>query len=127
MATFLRVTLRFRINHPLQPLASIKENLSQTRAFLLPTTPERELRRGSHQMDEPKWQRYLRKRVCFFEVLQSFRAATGVPGEPLFEFGTDKAVVELEAPADGKLSKIVADVGTTVAIGDLIGVIVLPK
>ena len=48
-------------------------------------------------------------------------------GEPLLEFETDKAVVDLEAPVDGKLSKIVADVETTVAIGALIGVIVLSK
>jgi 2-oxoisovalerate dehydrogenase E1 component len=46
-------------------------------------------------------------------------------GEPLLEFETDKAVVELESPADGKLSKIVADVEAIVAIGALVGIIAL--
>lgn len=44
-------------------------------------------------------------------------------GEPLLEFESDKAVVELESPADGKLAKIVVEEEATVAIGELVGIL----
>ena len=45
-------------------------------------------------------------------------------GETLLEFESDKAVVEMESPADGQLNKIVADVDSVVAIGERVGVVV---
>ncbi len=42
-------------------------------------------------------------------------------GEALLDFETDKATVELEAPANGKLAKIVAQEEVTVAIGEVVG------
>jgi len=47
-------------------------------------------------------------------------------GEPLLEVETDKAVVEVEAPADGILAGIRASVGETVAVGTTIAWIVSP-
>src|SRR5438270_7220282 len=44
-------------------------------------------------------------------------------GEPLFEVETDKAVVEVEAPASGTLAGITADEGTSVPVGQPIAVI----
>jgi 2-oxoglutarate dehydrogenase E2 component (dihydrolipoamide succinyltransferase) len=41
--------------------------------------------------------------------------------EPLVELETDKVTVEVPAPASGKLEKIVAQAGTTVTIGALLG------
>ncbi len=41
--------------------------------------------------------------------------------EPLVELETDKVTVEVPAPASGKLEKIVALAGTTVAVGALLG------
>jgi 2-oxoglutarate dehydrogenase E2 component (dihydrolipoamide succinyltransferase) len=41
--------------------------------------------------------------------------------EPLVELETDKVTVEVPAPASGKLEKIVAAAGTTVAVGALLG------
>src|ERR1700756_4769907 len=49
---------------------------------------------------------------------------TGEPvkaDEPLVELETDKVTVEVNAPAAGVLSEIVADTGQTVAIGALLG------
>ncbi len=43
--------------------------------------------------------------------------------EPLVELETDKVTVEVPAPASGKLEKIVAAVGTTIAVGGLLGTI----
>ena len=43
--------------------------------------------------------------------------------EPLVELETDKVTVEVPAPASGKLEKIVAATGTTVAVGALLGTI----
>ena len=43
--------------------------------------------------------------------------------EPLVELETDKVTVEVPAPASGKLEKIVAAAGTTVAVGALLGTI----
>jgi pyruvate dehydrogenase E2 component (dihydrolipoyllysine-residue acetyltransferase) len=47
-------------------------------------------------------------------------------GEPLLEVETDKAVVEVEAPADGILAGIRASVGETIAVGTTIAWIVSP-
>jgi 2-oxoglutarate dehydrogenase E2 component (dihydrolipoamide succinyltransferase) len=41
--------------------------------------------------------------------------------EPLVELETDKVTVEVPAPVSGKLEKIVAAAGTTVAVGALLG------
>ena len=41
-------------------------------------------------------------------------------GEGLLDFESDKAVIELESPADGELSRIVAEEGETVPIGGLV-------
>ena len=43
-----------------------------------------------------------------------------VKGEPLFEIETDKAAMEVEAPASGTLRGIVARPGETLAIGAVI-------
>ncbi len=41
-------------------------------------------------------------------------------GEPLLEIETDKAVVEVEAPGDGILAGITADVGAVIPVGETI-------
>ncbi len=41
--------------------------------------------------------------------------------EPLVELETDKVTVEVPAPASGKLEKIIAKAGTTIAVGALLG------
>jgi pyruvate dehydrogenase E2 component (dihydrolipoamide acetyltransferase) len=41
-------------------------------------------------------------------------------GEPLLEIETDKAVVEVEAPGDGMLAGITADVGAVIPVGETI-------
>jgi pyruvate dehydrogenase E2 component (dihydrolipoamide acetyltransferase) len=41
-------------------------------------------------------------------------------GEPLLEIETDKAVVEIEAPADGILAGVTADVGAVIPVGETI-------
>src|SRR2546421_13043251 len=38
-------------------------------------------------------------------------------GEPLLEIETDKAVVEVEAPGDGLLAGITADIGAGIPVG----------
>ncbi|MAE61145.1 MAG: dehydrogenase [Planctomycetaceae bacterium] len=43
-------------------------------------------------------------------------------GQPIVEVETDKAVTELEAPADGTLSQIIAPEDTVVELGELIGI-----
>ena len=43
--------------------------------------------------------------------------------EPLVELETDKVTVEVPAPMSGKLEKIVAAAGTTIAVGALLGTI----
>ncbi len=43
--------------------------------------------------------------------------------EPLVELETDKVTIEVPAPASGKLEKIVAQSGTTIAVGALLGII----
>ncbi|HTA52639.1 MAG TPA: 2-oxo acid dehydrogenase subunit E2, partial [Candidatus Acidoferrum sp.] len=47
-------------------------------------------------------------------------------GEPLLEIETDKAVVELEAPADGILAGITASPGAEIPVGQTIAWIVAP-
>jgi len=47
-------------------------------------------------------------------------------GEPLLEVETDKAVVEVEAPGDGILAGITADVGAVVPVGQTIAWLVAP-
>jgi pyruvate dehydrogenase E2 component (dihydrolipoamide acetyltransferase) len=47
-------------------------------------------------------------------------------GEPLLEIETDKAVVEVEAPGDGILAGITADVGAVIPVGETIGWLVAP-
>ncbi len=41
--------------------------------------------------------------------------------EPLVELETDKVAVEVPAPVSGKLEKILAQAGSTVAVGALLG------
>src|SRR6266852_1485251 len=47
-------------------------------------------------------------------------------GEPLLEIETDKAVVEIEAPGDGILAGIRADVGAVIPVGETIAWLVAP-
>jgi pyruvate dehydrogenase E2 component (dihydrolipoamide acetyltransferase) len=47
-------------------------------------------------------------------------------GEPLFEIETDKAVMEVESPADGVLAGIKAEVGAEIQVGRTIAWIVKP-
>lgn len=47
-------------------------------------------------------------------------------GEPLLEIETDKAVVEVEAPGDGVLAGITAEVGAVIPVGETIGWLVAP-
>jgi pyruvate dehydrogenase E2 component (dihydrolipoamide acetyltransferase) len=47
-------------------------------------------------------------------------------GEPLLEIETDKAVMEIEAPADGILAGVSGQVGTDIAVGKTIAWIVAP-
>ncbi len=47
-------------------------------------------------------------------------------GEPLLEIETDKAVVEVESPADGVLAGITASEGTEIPVGQTIAWIVAP-
>jgi len=47
-------------------------------------------------------------------------------GEPLLEIETDKAVVEVEAPGDGVLAGVSADVGAIIPVGETIAWLVSP-
>ena len=47
-------------------------------------------------------------------------------GEPLLEIETDKAVVEIEAPGDGILAGITANVGAVIPVGETIAWLVAP-
>ena len=49
-----------------------------------------------------------------------------IKGEPLLEIETDKAIVEVEAPGDGILAGITADVGAVVPVGQTIAWLVAP-
>src|SRR5260370_11920926 len=48
-------------------------------------------------------------------------------GEPLLEIETDKAVVEVEAPADGLLAGITAQIGDEIPVGQTIAWLVQPR
>ncbi|HTT33491.1 MAG TPA: E3 binding domain-containing protein, partial [Methylomirabilota bacterium] len=47
-------------------------------------------------------------------------------GEPLLEIETDKAVVEVEAPGDGILAGITAQIGAVIPVGETIAWLVAP-
>jgi pyruvate dehydrogenase E2 component (dihydrolipoamide acetyltransferase) len=47
-------------------------------------------------------------------------------GQPILEIETDKTTVELEAPADGVLARIVRVAGETVPINGVLAVILAP-
>src|SRR4029077_15269943 len=47
-------------------------------------------------------------------------------GEPLLEIETDKAVVEVEAPADGLLAGVTAKIGDEIPVGQTIAWLVKP-
>ena len=47
-------------------------------------------------------------------------------GEPLLEIETDKAVVEIESPADGILAAVQATVGAVIPVGNIIAWLVAP-
>ena len=47
-------------------------------------------------------------------------------GEPLVEIETDKATVEIEAPADGVLERVAAAAGEDIPVGEVIAVILAP-
>jgi pyruvate dehydrogenase E2 component (dihydrolipoamide acetyltransferase) len=47
-------------------------------------------------------------------------------GEPLLEIETDKAVVEIEAPGDGVLAGVTAEVGAVIPVGETIAWLVAP-
>src|SRR5262245_8896706 len=47
-------------------------------------------------------------------------------GEPLMEVETDKATVEIEAPASGILSNITASAGDEIPVGNRIAIILAP-
>src|SRR5258707_15674550 len=47
-------------------------------------------------------------------------------GEPLMEIETDKATVEIEAPAAGVLANVTAQPGDVVGVGKTIAVILAP-
>jgi pyruvate dehydrogenase E2 component (dihydrolipoamide acetyltransferase) len=49
-----------------------------------------------------------------------------IKGEPLLEIETDKAVVEVEAPADGILAGVTASVGAVIPVGETIAWLVAP-
>jgi len=49
-----------------------------------------------------------------------------IKGEPLLEIETDKAVVEVEAPADGILAGVRAVAGADIPVGQTIAWIVAP-
>jgi pyruvate dehydrogenase E2 component (dihydrolipoamide acetyltransferase) len=62
-------------------------------------------------------------------TLLSWRKAEGesvAKGEPLMEVETDKATVEIEAPASGILTNVTASAGDEVPVGERIAVILAP-
>ncbi|TFU25310.1 lipoyl domain-containing protein [Thermus tengchongensis] len=57
-------------------------------------------------------------------TFQGFLKAVGERfrrGEPLFQVETDKALVEVEAEADGVLKEALAEVGKTYPVGAVLG------
>jgi pyruvate dehydrogenase E2 component (dihydrolipoamide acetyltransferase) len=62
-------------------------------------------------------------------ILLNWRKGEGqsvTKGEPLMEIETDKATVEIEAPASGILTNVTASVGDEVPVGNRIAVILAP-
>src|SRR5689334_21935613 len=61
-------------------------------------------------------------------LLRWFKAAgdSVTKGEPLMEIETDKAAVEIEAPASGILSSVTAQVGDVIPVGQRIALILGP-
>ena len=62
-------------------------------------------------------------------TLLNWLKAEGQPvtkGEPLMEVETDKATVEIEAPASGILTNVTASAGDEVPVGNRIAVILAP-
>ena len=62
-------------------------------------------------------------------TLLNWRKAEGqsvIKGEPLMEVETDKATVEIEAPASGILTNVIASPGDEVPVGNKIAVILAP-
>src|SRR5437763_34192 len=62
-------------------------------------------------------------------VVVSWRKHSGdqvTKGEPLLEVETDKAVVDVEAPATGTLASVSAEAGAEVPVGTTIAVILAP-
>src|SRR5438094_10523436 len=62
-------------------------------------------------------------------MLLNWRKAEGqsvTKGEPLMEVETDKATVEIEAPASGILTNVTASPGDEVPVGNKIAVILAP-
>lgn len=62
-------------------------------------------------------------------ILLKWLKADGEPvtkGEPLMEVETDKATVEIEAPASGVLARITANEGDEVPVGQTVAVILAP-
>ncbi len=61
-------------------------------------------------------------------LLQWLKAAgeTVTQGEPLMEVETDKATVEIEAPASGILARVIANPGDEIPVGQVIAVILAP-
>ena len=54
------------------------------------------------------------------------QGASVTKGEPLMEVETDKVTVEIEAPADGVLTAIRAEVGDDVPVGQVVALILAP-
>ena len=61
------------------------------------------------------------------EWLKSEGEAVTAEGEPLVVIETDKATVDLEAPATGILSRLAANVGDEVPVAQVIAVILSPE
>jgi pyruvate dehydrogenase E2 component (dihydrolipoamide acetyltransferase) len=61
-------------------------------------------------------------------LLRWFKSAgdTVTKGEPLMEVETDKAAVEIEAPASGVLASVTAEVGDVIPVGQRIALILAP-
>jgi pyruvate dehydrogenase E2 component (dihydrolipoamide acetyltransferase) len=61
-------------------------------------------------------------------LLRWFKSAgdSVTKGEPLMEVETDKAAVEIEAPASGILSSVTAEVGDVIPVGERIALILAP-
>ncbi len=67
-----------------------------------------------------------RKRASSDLVAQEGRRAGQEKGDMLLEVETDKAVVEIEAQADGVLGGVTAKVGDVVPVGRTIGWLLKP-